>query len=225
MPSLADAATAILAANVPVLFLDTCSILDVIRAPSRGMNGCVEAALELYEMATDSPIRCMLIAGSFVPAEWQDHDQGELADLITHLEKMEEAAGHFHGLCGHLGVTFGFGVPQYVRSGIAERLHDLSRKLRDSALILDQHTDVVQRAYNRVAVTKRRQSRKGGQLKDCTIFEEYLEVCRLLGAGGFVERILTVVQTCRLHGKNTLEFLYNAVHNHRSGLSCPCLLS
>ena len=41
----------------------------------------------------------------------------------------------------------------------------------------------------------------------------------------FVERILTVVQTCRLHAKNTLEFLCNAVRAHRNGLSCPCLLS
>jgi transposase len=41
----------------------------------------------------------------------------------------------------------------------------------------------------------------------------------------FVERILTVVQTCRLHGKNSLEYLCSAVHTHRRGLSCPCLLS
>jgi transposase len=41
----------------------------------------------------------------------------------------------------------------------------------------------------------------------------------------FVERILTVVQTCRLHGKNALENLYTAVHNHRNGLRCPSLLS
>lgn len=41
----------------------------------------------------------------------------------------------------------------------------------------------------------------------------------------FVERILTVVQTCRLHGKNTLEYLCQAVHTHRRGLSCPSLLS
>jgi transposase len=41
----------------------------------------------------------------------------------------------------------------------------------------------------------------------------------------FVERILTVVQTCRLHGTNTLEFLCNAVHSHRTGLSCPRMLS
>lgn len=41
----------------------------------------------------------------------------------------------------------------------------------------------------------------------------------------FVERILTVVQTCRLHGKNALEYLYNAVRTHRNGQSCPNLLS
>ena len=41
----------------------------------------------------------------------------------------------------------------------------------------------------------------------------------------FVERILTVVQTCRLRGKNTLEFLSQAVHSRRSGLTCPGLLS
>jgi transposase len=41
----------------------------------------------------------------------------------------------------------------------------------------------------------------------------------------FVERILTVVQTCRLHGKSTLEYLHAAVHNHRTGKSCPSLLS
>ena len=41
----------------------------------------------------------------------------------------------------------------------------------------------------------------------------------------FAERILTVVQTCHLHGKNTLEYLCDAVHTHRNGLSCPRLLS
>jgi len=41
----------------------------------------------------------------------------------------------------------------------------------------------------------------------------------------FVERILTVVQTCRLHGKNALEYLHTAINNHRQGHPCPGLLS
>jgi len=47
------------------------------------------------------------------------------------------------------------------------------------------------------------------------------------GVGGcrFVERILTVVQTCRLNQTNTLEYLARAVQAHRSGQECPKLLA
>ena len=41
----------------------------------------------------------------------------------------------------------------------------------------------------------------------------------------FVERILTVVQTCRLHGKNALRYLYDAVRSHRCRQHGPCLQS
>jgi transposase len=41
----------------------------------------------------------------------------------------------------------------------------------------------------------------------------------------FVERILTVVQTCRLRRVNTLEYLCAAVTAHRNGQPCPSLLA
>jgi transposase len=40
----------------------------------------------------------------------------------------------------------------------------------------------------------------------------------------FVERILTVVQTRRLQGRNVLEYLHDAVLAHRAGQPCPKLL-
>jgi len=40
----------------------------------------------------------------------------------------------------------------------------------------------------------------------------------------FVERILTVVQTCRLKNRNTVDYLRQAVHAHRAGNPCPSLL-
>jgi transposase len=41
----------------------------------------------------------------------------------------------------------------------------------------------------------------------------------------FVERILTVVQTCRLKNRNTVEYLREAVRAHRAGKPCPSLLA
>jgi transposase len=44
------------------------------------------------------------------------------------------------------------------------------------------------------------------------------------GGCRFVERILTVVQTRRLQGKNVLDYLHDAVLAHRAGQPCPKLL-
>jgi transposase len=41
----------------------------------------------------------------------------------------------------------------------------------------------------------------------------------------FVERILTVVQTCRLRNRNTVDYLRRAVQAHRTGKPCPSLLA
>jgi transposase len=40
----------------------------------------------------------------------------------------------------------------------------------------------------------------------------------------FVERILTVVQTRKLQGKNVLDYLHHALRAHRAGQACPKLL-
>jgi transposase len=49
--------------------------------------------------------------------------------------------------------------------------------------------------------------------------------CNSVAGCRFVERILTVVQTCRLNHNSALEYLGKAVHAHRSGKRCPSLLA
>jgi transposase len=49
--------------------------------------------------------------------------------------------------------------------------------------------------------------------------------CNSLAGCRFVERILTVVQTCRLRGHNVLEYIHKAVTAHRHGVAAPSLLS
>jgi transposase len=49
--------------------------------------------------------------------------------------------------------------------------------------------------------------------------------CNSASGCRFVERILTVAQTCRIRSKNALEYLHAAVHNHRHGIACPTLLA
>lgn len=49
--------------------------------------------------------------------------------------------------------------------------------------------------------------------------------CNSEGGCRYVERILTVVQTCRLRDRNVMEYLHDAVRAHREGTPGPNLLS
>jgi transposase len=48
--------------------------------------------------------------------------------------------------------------------------------------------------------------------------------CQSAAGCRFVERVLTVVQTLRLQGRSVLQFLYEAVNAHRSGIQGPSLV-
>jgi transposase len=48
--------------------------------------------------------------------------------------------------------------------------------------------------------------------------------CHSAAGCRFVERMLTVTQTLRLQNRNILQFLVEAVHNHRAGAPIPSLL-
>lgn len=189
MPSIADATAQIQAAGLPVLFVDTCSLVDVIRAPMRPdkLRGCVEAAAELLRLVTVPPQQAMLVVASFVPGEWHTHAGPTADDLKKHLSRLDEWAIAFHDACGFAGVTPPFGRPLYGAAGLADALLDLSKRLLDSAVRLDAHNDTNMRAFRR-AVTNRPPSRKGGEIKDATIVEECLEVCRALQAAGSLRK-------------------------------------
>src|SRR4051794_34419469 len=102
MPSIADTSAQLLAAGLPVLFVDTCSLVDVIRAPIRHdkLRGCVESAAELLQLATSASPRCVLVVASFVPGEWLDHAGPTADDLKKHLARLDDQAACFHDACG-----------------------------------------------------------------------------------------------------------------------------
>jgi len=186
MASITDAVAQIVAANLPVLFADTCILLDVIRAPLRPaeLRGSVGAAQELLQLITVAPFQCTLVVGSFVPGEWLAHSQSEANSLRDHLAEFDDEAARLHEFCGLMKITPPFPRSEYRLIPLEERLHDLSRQLLDGALRLDPDHDCIIRAHGR-ASSYTPPSLKGGEVKDATIIEECLEVSRRLQAAAF----------------------------------------
>jgi len=188
MPSIAAAEAQLRAENRPVLFLDTCILLDGIRATYRCLaSGYVQRAAGLRTMLTADPPQCTLVVASMVPKEWHDNAASVRDEVRAHLVKMQEQAVHFHEACGALGIGLTFGRPFYPGAHLADRLYDLSKALLDGSTCLDPDVGCMSRGVGRV-VAKTPPSRQGGEVKDCVIVEECLELTRQLRANGFARK-------------------------------------
>ena len=71
MITIARAATDLIATPRPILFLDTCALLDIVRAPLRGLTATARAGVELRTLAATRTVR--LFVQDIVPGEWADN--------------------------------------------------------------------------------------------------------------------------------------------------------
>jgi hypothetical protein len=187
MPTIVGVADHIIAEDLPVLFVDTCVLLDVIRSIKRKFTNCALQAQSLHSAATAVPRECLIVISHLVRHEWGVHQQELLDEADRHLSELQEHSGHFHDACGVLGIAPGFGRANYAAHDVAVRLHDLSRQILDCALVVEQDYECSNRAITRV-IYNVPPSKKGGEAKDCTILEEYLAIARRLHAAGFQKK-------------------------------------
>ena len=199
MPTIAEAEAQIRADDRPVLFLDTCIYLDIIRATDRCLKGFVQSGSDLLALLMAVPPQCTLVAASMIPTEWKDNAQKVRDDVNGNLGKIQERASMFHEACGILGISPGFGRPSYAGVGLVERLHDLSKELLDRSVQLGNDSQSTLRGVNRV-VCKIPPSKQGGELKDCVIVEEYMGLTRQLRANGFTSKCVYCTSNMKDYG-------------------------
>lgn len=184
MPTIAEAADQLAADGLPVLFIDTCVLLDVIRAPLRKIPSCIESAIELAEMQAQSG--CKIVASSMIQNEWRVHEEAIVNELGRHLASRDQDALAFHEACELVKVPLSFGKPLYQSAGLVAKLSDLSGNLLKNAIQLLPSGETTAKATSRTLASGR-PARKGRGLQDCIIIEEYLELCRQLQARGFAK--------------------------------------
>jgi hypothetical protein len=189
MPAIADVVRQLGQADCPVVFLDTCVLLDIIRSIERRVKNCVRAANDLHLGVTSTPAKFQLVVSHLVHHEWGVNAPQRLLDAGRHLVAMEEQSEYFHDSCAVFGIVPGFGRAAYAAHDVAKRLHDLSAQVLNAGLMVVTDDECSGRAIRRV-IHNVPPSKKGGEAKDCTILEEYLAVCRQLRVNGFQKKLV-----------------------------------
>jgi hypothetical protein len=190
MSTIAQLVADITAAPAPVLFLDTCAILDVARAPARAQANSVPAAETLVRLAGQSPPVAYLLVADIVAKEWADNVDSAVEELTKALATYEHVAQVIVTTGGTTPVA---GPP--ILSRIPADLKASSDSLRLACRAIDRDTGAMSAALDRV-VSKRRPSHKK-EVKDSYILEHSLAVARGLGGTAFARWLVFVSSNTR----------------------------
>lgn len=177
MKAIAQAVADLTANPRPVLFLDTCTLLDVVRAPLRNLIPTVRAGLELRTLAGTGTVQ--LFVQDIVPREWADNLPSARKDGETGIQAFTAT--------WELAHEFGQPAPPLPAlppGTLIDELEKLSKDLLDAAEVIERDHHGMSAAIDRVAAKLKPSSAKG-PVKDCHILCHALRLSDLLRAGGY----------------------------------------
>lgn len=175
-------AAAVVAQRVPVLCIDTCSLLDIMRDPTRDDARPHErqAAIELVDRLEGGELACLV--ADQVTLEFQVHDAEIQEEAKNALRKLRERVERANGI--HALFLPAVSVKLDHLEGQVVEARGLIERWRGAAAASPGSDGVFVRAINRVNrnIAPARQGKDS--VKDCIVFETYLSAIQDLRDGG-----------------------------------------
>lgn len=190
MMSIADATASLAGDPRPVLALDTCVPLDIIRAGIRGQTDRIGECRRLSEIVVTTPASVQLVVTSLVVLEWSQN-KGEVGEEVTQwLAETDRRILEIHKSWDGVGSPLPVVAPTYVDPGLIAALTSLGESLILGAVVLEEDNTCVMRALERVKQKQRPSHKK--EIKDSIHLEHYLELSRQLHAPGYAHPTIFV---------------------------------
>jgi hypothetical protein len=177
MITIDQAVASSISAPRPILFLDTCTLLDIVRAPLRDLTAAVRAGVELRGLAACGAVR--LLVQDIVPGEW--------ADNLPAARRDGEAGVRAFIATWQIAADLGQPAPPLPAlppGTLVGELEQLSRDLLLAAETLDRDHAGMSWAIDRVAAKQKPSSAKG-TVKDGHILGHALQLSSRLAAAGY----------------------------------------
>lgn len=189
------------AANLPTLCIDTCSLLDVMRDPTRetARTGDRRAVLRLIEASVSGRINSLV--AEQVRIEFAEHDQFVQDEASKNLERLRNQVLRVNEIASVYGAIGAIDF-SHLDDHVSRARANLQRWLATLQQVSPE-MEANARAFARMN-SGRAPARRGKESsKDCLVFETYLEAGRTLRAAGLTAPIVFL-------SSNTTEYLTEA---------------
>jgi hypothetical protein len=201
------AARSLCDSNLPILFVDTCVLLDVIQRPFRVEKALfarrdTEGALRLRDLASGQEPRLSIVTAQVVAEEWARRRDEVTAEVRTEIERHDRRAEILYACAAASEATSGREKPSaFAELKLERALLGVAETILESALVLERDVTCELRAHRR-SIARIPPSRRGTQGSDCEILEHCLELCRRLDAAGASQpRVFISSNTKDYYGK------------------------
>jgi hypothetical protein len=169
----------------PILCLDTCDFLDILRCFEERGNKQGEVGRRLLDVLIADPDRVQVVITELVRHEWGQNLEDAKRKAFGYLQEMEQRIERVINSCEHAQIVVVRPSIKLAQIPLVEGLIDLAERLMIQALILEKDFECIEKALARV-MDKRRPSHRG-EIKDSIHLEHYLEFSRRLSQTGFTE--------------------------------------
>ncbi len=172
-----DAATAAaqVPAGTPILFIDTCSFLDIPRIVERARKPGpeIDAAQRVLKAARGRPAKVALFVAEVVLAEWATNMPVVVDKLTAHVARVNEDAARISACAQSLGLV-SLPATKLDELRVPDSLLKIAEALLQEATVVEE-TQLIRLAAFEREIKGIGPARKGKQcLKDCTIAESLL---------------------------------------------------
>jgi hypothetical protein len=165
------------AADVPILCFDTCSILDIVRDPTRDTARDHEARAALQLVEAMEQRRLIGLVAAQVRLEFDANLSAVEAAAIAALAKLVQQLSRMDAFIGMFGAPGTTNVAHF--NGHVARARAVVDRLMRSSKALRQPAAISARAATRLNLGNPPAGR-GQNAKDCIVIETYLEAARRL---------------------------------------------
>jgi hypothetical protein len=183
MKLVADAAREILVRGGPLVFVDTCSVLDLARSPRDGFRGRhAGEAVELISLAVQQKITFLL--PEQVSVEYQTNIFQVQQEADRQVKKLNAQMSTLHDILRFYGKPVA-AFAEISEEGFAEACRAVMDSLVDSAICSKTTNDAKLNAGNRVIAGRVPAGSSKQSFKDCLVLESCYETLRAARAVGF----------------------------------------
>ncbi|NEP43303.1 MAG: DUF4935 domain-containing protein [Okeania sp. SIO2H7] len=172
--TIVNAVNSITAYTAPVLFLDTCAILDVIRTPQRDIQEQVISAANDVLDASREQKKLWIVATTMVKNEFSEKLKKVENELVKHVEKVDKDVEKLRKAANYLFASSQINPGNFRELKIPQALSKIAEYLLDSAILIAAEDDCILRAAKRVTNKKKPSQSGKQQYNDCEIIEHYL---------------------------------------------------